>query len=127
MINRLWSYDPPLAEDEIDHRIGQFDTAVARIEDDVVEVFATMAAAVDGPTFLRPMTATTTAMTLRPPALGGTAGDPILTPTTRRCPNSTRSRAALRAIDERSLAVERALRPDDDEPVETPRRGSRPL
>ena len=26
MINRLWSYDPPLAEDEIDHRIGQFDT-----------------------------------------------------------------------------------------------------
>ena len=44
MINRLWSYDPPLAEDEIDHRIGQFDTAVARIEDEVVEVFATMEA-----------------------------------------------------------------------------------
>ncbi len=47
MINRLWSYDPPLAEDEIDHRIGQFDTAVARIEDDVVEVFAAMAPVAD--------------------------------------------------------------------------------
>ena len=25
MIRRLWSYDPPLAEDEIDSRIGTFD------------------------------------------------------------------------------------------------------
>jgi len=40
MVNRLWAYTPPLAEDEIDQRIGQFDAAVARIEDDVVEVFA---------------------------------------------------------------------------------------
>jgi len=40
MIRRLWSYDPPLAEDEIDARIGQFDIAVERIESDVVEVFA---------------------------------------------------------------------------------------
>jgi len=40
MIRRLWSYDPPLAEDEIDARIGQFDIAVERIEGDVVEAFA---------------------------------------------------------------------------------------
>jgi hypothetical protein len=40
MIRRLWSYDPPLAEDEIDTRIGQFDLAVERIEGDVVEAFA---------------------------------------------------------------------------------------
>ncbi len=40
MIRRLWSYDPPLAEDEIDARIGQFDLAVERIEGDVVEAFA---------------------------------------------------------------------------------------
>jgi hypothetical protein len=42
MINRLWSLDPPLAEDEIDQRIGLFDAAVARIEDEVIEVFAAM-------------------------------------------------------------------------------------
>lgn len=44
MINRLWSYEPPLAEDEIDHRIGQFDIAVGQIEADVVETFAAMEA-----------------------------------------------------------------------------------
>ena len=40
MIRRLWSFDPPLAEDEIDARIGQFDVAVDRIERDVVAAFA---------------------------------------------------------------------------------------
>jgi hypothetical protein len=40
MIRQLWSYDPPLAEDEIDGRIGQFDTAVERIERDFVVTFA---------------------------------------------------------------------------------------
>lgn len=40
MIRQLWSYDPPLAEDEIDGRIGQFDTAVERIERDFVSAFA---------------------------------------------------------------------------------------
>jgi hypothetical protein len=44
MINRLWSYEPPLAEDEIDHRIGQFDIAVGQIEHDLVETFAAMQA-----------------------------------------------------------------------------------
>ena len=92
MINRLWSYDPPLAEDEIDHRIGQFDTAVARIEDDVVEVFATMEPPVAdrvAPT----TTATTIATTAtpRPSAERGSGYDPTRTPMTRRCRSSTRS------------------------------------
>lgn len=42
MIRRLWSYDPPLAEDEIDARIGQFDLAVDQIESNVLEVFERM-------------------------------------------------------------------------------------
>ena len=45
MIRRLWAFDPPLAEDEIDDRIGQFDIAVERIESDLVEAFAHEAAA----------------------------------------------------------------------------------
>ncbi len=40
MIRQLWSYDPPLAEDEIDTRIGSFDRTVERIEGDLVAVFA---------------------------------------------------------------------------------------
>lgn len=40
MVRRLWSFDPPLAEDEIDARIGEFDIAVDRIERDVVAAFA---------------------------------------------------------------------------------------
>ncbi len=39
MINRLWAHNPPLAEDEIDQRVGQFDIAVAEIEDEVLELF----------------------------------------------------------------------------------------
>lgn len=35
MIRRLWSFDPPLSEDEIDARIGLFDAAVERIEADL--------------------------------------------------------------------------------------------
>ncbi|MCB1488264.1 MAG: hypothetical protein KDJ88_12505 [Bauldia sp.] len=42
MIRRLWSYDPPLTEDEIDARIGQFDLAVDEIESNVVEIFERM-------------------------------------------------------------------------------------
>lgn len=45
MIRRLWSFDPPLAEDEIDARIGQFDIAVERIEGDLVATFAKAEAA----------------------------------------------------------------------------------
>lgn len=40
MIRELWSYDPPLAEDEIDARIGAFDRTVERIEGDLVAAFA---------------------------------------------------------------------------------------
>ena len=40
IIRQLWSYDPPLAEDEIDARIGAFDRTVERIEDDVVSIFS---------------------------------------------------------------------------------------
>ena len=47
MIRRLWSYDPPLAEDEIDARIGQFDLAVDEIESNVVEVFEHLPETVD--------------------------------------------------------------------------------
>lgn len=109
MINRLWSYDPPLAEDEIDHRIGQFDTAVARIEDDVAAAFATMDAVGradgDGRTDEDDYGYA--------PAFGGTAAvkgegyddndaDEAL-------PELGPVPSALRTIEERSLAVERAL------------------
>jgi hypothetical protein len=40
MIRKLWSFDPPLAEDEIDTRIGLFDAAVERIESDLEIAFA---------------------------------------------------------------------------------------
>jgi len=40
MIRKLWSFDPPLAEDEIDTRIGLFDAAVDRIESDLEIAFA---------------------------------------------------------------------------------------
>lgn len=40
MIRRLWSLDPPLSEDEIDARIGLFDAAVDKIEQDLGRSFA---------------------------------------------------------------------------------------
>jgi len=40
VIRELWSYDPPLAEDEIEARIGQFDLAIGELEDDLAEAFA---------------------------------------------------------------------------------------
>ncbi|WP_421725270.1 hypothetical protein [Bauldia sp.] len=40
VVRRLWAYDPPLSDDEIDARIGQFDIAVEQIESDVVEAFS---------------------------------------------------------------------------------------
>lgn len=118
MINRLWSYDPPLAEDEIDHRIGQFDTAVARIEDDVVAAFATMEAAAqatddddrdphDEHRFA--------------PPFGGTASedyDDNRDADDEALPELGPVPSTLRALDERSLAVERALSEIDDEAVE---------
>ncbi len=46
MIRRLWSFEPPLAEEEIDRRIAAFDVAVSDIEADVM---ATFSAADDAP------------------------------------------------------------------------------
>jgi hypothetical protein len=40
IIRQLWSYDPPLAEDEIDARIGAFDRTVERVEGDVASIFS---------------------------------------------------------------------------------------
>jgi len=40
MIRKLWSFNPPLAEDEIDTRIGLFDAAVERIEGDLEVAYA---------------------------------------------------------------------------------------
>ena len=115
MINRLWSYDPPLAEDEIDHRIGQFDTAVAQIEDDVVEVFATMEAAAAADAHHDRRDEHDDAYVPRFDA-GADAydrdphrDDDGALPELRPVPS------ALRAIDERSLAVERALSDLDDD------------
>lgn len=39
MIRQLWAQHPPLAEDEIDRRIGDFDTAVERVEADLAATF----------------------------------------------------------------------------------------
>ncbi|HET7715123.1 MAG TPA: hypothetical protein VFK86_05810 [Bauldia sp.] len=114
MINRLWSYDPPLAEDEIDLRIGQFDTAVARIEDDVVEVFAAMAPAEERQARSADSAYGEDADDGRAPALGGTLGDPPESED-EALPELNAVRSALRALDERSLAVERALRAEEDD------------
>ena len=116
MINRLWSYDPPLAEDEIDHRIGQFDTAVARIEDDVVDVFAAMAPVGER---VPPAYDHDDGNDGYAPALGGTAGNST-NDDDDALPELDAVRDALRAIDERSLAVERALQTDGDEPGDEP-------
>jgi len=102
MINRLWSLDPPLAEAEIDQRIGLFDDAVSRIEDELVEVFAAMD--VD--------------------ALPGADDDGFTSVADDGYPDEARDRrhraaaasrlparlpAALRGLDERSRAIEQAL------------------
>lgn len=40
IIKQLWAYQPPLAADEIDTRVGAYDTAVERIEADLLVAFA---------------------------------------------------------------------------------------
>ena len=40
VIKQLWDFRPPLAADEIDMRVGTYDTAVERIEVELREVFA---------------------------------------------------------------------------------------
>ncbi len=39
MIRKLWAFDPPLDEDEIEQRIGAFDVALSDVEADVVAAF----------------------------------------------------------------------------------------
>jgi len=128
MVNRLWSYEPPLAEDEIDHRIGQFDIAVARIEDDLAAVFAEMDAQddaalgidEDGDTLDDPPPdgADDETDPDYPAVFGGIPGDPG---EGEDDAEHHGRRATPRSLDETSLAVERALMgdeaaKDDDEP-----------
>ena len=40
IVKQLWAYEPPLAADEIDSRVGAYDTAVERIEVDLRTAFA---------------------------------------------------------------------------------------
>ncbi len=40
MIRRLWAFDPPLDEDEIEQRIGAFDVALSDVEADVMQAFS---------------------------------------------------------------------------------------
>jgi hypothetical protein len=130
MIRRLWSYDPPLAEDEIDTRIGQFDLAVERIENEVIEVFA----ALPEPVAAGPDSAATAAPPAPPvydgydeqadyaPAFGGAPPERAkseahrrkeATPSDRDASNDVSSLSELLAsLDVRSLAVEEALNAD---------------
>jgi hypothetical protein len=120
MINRLWAYNPPLAEDEIDHRIGQFDTAVARIEDDVIEVFAAQAE-----DQYQDDAGTADADEGHESGFGGTQSDGSEDEDEDEdhLPTPPAVLTTRRALEERSLAVERALRDHDDAPEEPPRRG----
>ena len=111
MVNRLWSFEPPLAEDEIDHRIGQFDIAVARIEDDVATVFAEREAERQA----EAEAATPPADEAEedyPAAFGGTPGDTDEGGV--EAPGPAKAKGAGRSLDEASLAVERALNDDPD-------------
>lgn len=116
MINRLWAYTPPLDEDEIDQRIGQFDIAVAAIEDEVVEVFAAMddvaahdddAGHVAGPPQIGHDADD------YPPHFGGEAGDDGGEDIDEHPP---RTREPRPSIDEASRAVELALLAADLDP-----------
>ncbi|SDB52566.1 hypothetical protein [Bauldia litoralis] len=146
MIRRLWSYDPPLAEDEIDARIGQFDLAVDQIESNVVEVFEGMPETVDEaepePAPSPPIIDGYDQEADYAPAFGGsgahppsddddagkadpgevappTANEEPARPAARPAPGRTSLTELLSTLDIRSLAVEAALNSDPDEPPET--------
>jgi hypothetical protein len=101
MIRRLWSFDPPLAEDEIDARIGQFDLAVDRIESDLVAIFAAGTARAPGRS-----SAMTVVDDLDTGYDSGFPGDKD--PPDPNDPAAMRA-AARRELDERSRIVEAAL------------------
>lgn len=155
MIRRLWSFDPPLAEDEIDGRIGQFDLAVERIESDVIEVFARSpepvgAAEADirdaSPPPALPIYDGYDQDTDYTPAFGGTQLEPAIGEVDEPQPDEPVAEEPepdeaepgsfadlLASLDVRSLAVEQALNADpddeddtDDEPPPPPPRSKRP-
>lgn len=112
MIRKLWSYDPPLAEDEIDARIGTFDRAVERIEGDLVALFAEKPARIAPP-----------ARRAAPVAAPAEAYDDeadivpasFVVPTRRAPPAAPQSAAQGKKarhdpLAERSAAIEEALR-----------------
>lgn len=128
LIRRLWALEPPLAEDEIDARIGQFDVAVDRIETDLIEVFAEDGAfagdeiedeEAEAP---RPLPVRRQA---DPPRRPVPRDEPSLdepedeAPAARMTARQPSRAEMLRQIEERRLAVEAALRGpvDDDPPV----------
>jgi hypothetical protein len=47
IVKQLWAYQPPLAADEIDARVGAYDQAVERIEQDLQSAFADGGRALD--------------------------------------------------------------------------------
>lgn len=156
MIRRLWSFDPPLAADEIDARIGLFDVAVDRIEQDLVETFAEAdrARALRPPTDRRsrPAVAVVDGYDIEAdyaPSFGGQAPAPARRsePLPEPAPDvedpwapdpppkpKPLTRHAVeersRAVEERSRAVEAALRGaifDDDLPAPPAARAAPPV
>jgi hypothetical protein len=129
VIRELWSYDPPLAEDEIDARIGQFDLAIGELEDDLADTFAE---AVEAPPAPPQSTAKRTATVFEGydhdvdyvPAYVTTGRQPTRgrpppgqgrgPPDGMRAPGGTDGGNALDPLALRSAAIEEALRSGDD-------------
>ena len=123
MINRLWAYNPPLAEDEIDQRVGQFDSAVATIEDEVVQVFASMSEAAahddDAGHLADPPDRDDEAD--YPPSFGGIAGDDAPDEVADDDAGvEVEAPAPRRSLDDASRAVELALLAADLDPDPEP-------
>ncbi|MCP4382322.1 MAG: hypothetical protein GY798_13065 [Hyphomicrobiales bacterium] len=138
IVRRLWSYDPPLSEDEIDDRIGQFDLAVERIESEVIEVFAAGPEPVDQVVPANYVEAPPPVYddperddgderhgnepTLEPDDIATSPGD-IVTAGSGAPPTAKRRESVAElfvTLDARSLAVEQALNGQADEPAVAP-------
>lgn len=129
MIRQLWSFDPPLAEDEIDARIGTFDRTVERIEKDLAAAFAETrrAAPLTRPAPVRQASAVEgydDEADYAPSGGGRPARSPAPPPSQRRQPEPTRTEPAWARrpdpLAERSAAVEEALRGDYGSEEEAP-------
>jgi hypothetical protein len=79
VVKQLWDFRPPLAADEIDMRVGAYDTAVERIEAELREAFASGEIAVQTKKAVRqsPLSAPLTAPPA-PPATGDDEDSPPL-------------------------------------------------